>query len=148
VSGLAIDVSVTLHNALKRLDKARVERMLHTAMVSGGQLFANAWKEEMHWKNPTGTYMRSVHVAGYPEKTPDFDPSDPRYKEIPQGPDLLVVQVGTKITDAPYPAYLEYGTSRMPPYPVAGPSFDKTRDVALREVGEAFEELVAKELAK
>jgi len=143
-NGLDIEVSVTLKNALKRLPQDVVERHLNTAMVSGALLIALNWKYRMQWKQPTGTYKRSVHVAGHADKTPDF-----KGREIPAPRDPLEVVIGTNITDPPYPVFLEYGVpGRMPPYPVAKPAMDETREDALREIATAFEGLIASEVAK
>lgn len=137
---LRVDVKVQAHSALKRLTPQRVAKLLNTSMISGALLIANDWKERAPYK--TGTYRRSVHVAGHSNLTPGF-----AGEEIPEDPNPLIVAVGTFIIDPPYPQFLEYGTSRMQPRPSAGPALEATRDDALKEIGEAFEILLAKEMA-
>jgi len=139
--GLQINVEVALKEALSKLDEKTVERLVNLSLKSGGLLIANAWKQLAPYK--TGTYRRSIHVAGAPELTPDFEGPllvEPTSK--------LEAKIGTNITEPPYPAFLEYGTSRMPPHPSAGPAMDSQRDAVLKEVGDALEDLIAKELGK
>jgi len=138
--GLTINVDVQLKDALKQFDEKTVQKMLNTAMVSGGLLIANEWKRNIEPHVKTGTYWRSVHVAGHPELTSGFEG-----EEIPEPSDPLVVEIGTKITEPPYPAYLEYGTSRgIPPYRLAGRAVDSAGGQALKEIGAAFAQLLAK----
>jgi len=96
---LQIDVTVKGVNNLAKLTKPRTAKLLNTAMVSGGLLTANYWKEIAPWK--THTYQRSVHVAGHSELTPGFEGD-----EIPEDPNPLIVAIGTKIIDPPYPEFL------------------------------------------
>jgi HK97 gp10 family phage protein len=134
---LKLGVDVAFKNHLAKLDKPAAEKMMNTAMVSGALLIANKWKQLAPYE--TGTYRRSIHVAGHTELTPDFDG-----EELGEPNNPLVVRIGTKIDEPPYPVYLEYGTSRMPPHPSAQPAFDATRNEAIREVADAFGILLAK----
>ena len=138
---LTVDVEAQLKEALSKLDVATVERLANLALKSGGLVIANEWKRRAPIK--TGTYRRSIHVAGAAEKTPDFEGT-----ELDEPGDKLTVKVGTNIKEPPYPEFLEYGTSRMPPHPSAGPAMDATREEVLKEVGAVLAELVAKELGK
>lgn len=64
-------------------------------------------------RSQTGTYRRSIHT------------------EIESATrSRVVARVGTSIIDPPYPAYLEYGTSKMPPHPIARPAWDKSKGAA------------------
>lgn len=54
----------------------------------------------------TGTFLRSIH----------HEPGD--------GPHEVLV--GSDIVDPPYPAFLEFGTSRMEPKPTARPALDES----------------------
>jgi HK97 gp10 family phage protein len=138
---LTVDIEVRLKDALSKLDVAAVERLANQALKSGGLVIANEWKRRAPIK--TGTYRRSIHVAGAADKTPDFEGT-----ELAEPDDKLTVKVGTNIKEPPYPEFLEYGTSRMPPHPSAGPAMDVAREDALKEVAAALAELVAKELGK
>jgi len=138
---LTVDVEAQLKEALSKLDVATVERLANLALKSGGLVIANEWKRRAPIK--TGTYRRSIHVAGAAEKTPDFEGT-----ELDEPGDKLTVKIGTNIKEPPYPEFLEYGTSRMPPHPSAGPAMDATREEVLKEVGAVLAELVAKELGK
>ena len=138
--GLTINVEVALKNALEQFDAKTVEKMLNTAMVSGGLLIANEWKRNILPHVDTGTYWRSVHIAGHTNLTPEFEG-----QEIPEPSDPLVVEIGTKIKDPPYPEFLEYGTSRgIPPYSLAGRAVGSAGGAALKEIGAAFAQLLAK----
>lgn len=130
---LGVGVKYTRH--IKELTPERTAKLLNAAMVSGGLLTANYWKETALWKS--GTYRRAIHVAGHPDLTPDFEG-----EVIPAPRDPLMVIVGLDIQEPPYPIYLEYGTSRMEAKPRAGPALDATAKAVLKEVGEAFEKLL------
>jgi len=133
--GLQIDVKVQMKEALSKLDEKTVEKLVNLALKSGGLVIANEWKRGAPYE--TGTYRRSIHVAGATELTPDFEGPT-----LDEPSDKLTVKVGTNITEPPYPAFLEYGTSRMPPHPSAGPAMDASGPAAVKEVGEALEDLI------
>ena len=139
MSGLELGVNVAFKNALKQLDRATVEGMINTAMLAGALLIANEWKAQVPYR--TGTYRRSIHIAGHISMTPGF-----KGTAIPEPSSKLYVEIGTDIKDPPYPVYLEYGTSRMQPRPSAGPAFDATANDALKEIGEAFKVLLARKM--
>jgi len=146
---MQVDVSVQMKEALGKLDKSTVERLVTEALVSGGLLIANQAKDNAAWK--TGSMRRSIHVAGNAKKTDDFDPAgdlekyNVKYSEM-EAPGSLRAIIGTNITDPPYPAFIEFGTSKMPARPFLGPAMDSERDAVLKEVGEALGELIAHKL--
>lgn len=59
--------------------------------------------------------------------------------------DRIVGEVGTDVKD--YPVALEYGTSKMPPHPILGPSYDK-HEKQIADKIEAAELEAEKELKK
>jgi len=141
VSGaLEINVSTVFKSRLKGLNAQAMAAMINVAMVSGALLIANEWKRQTPYL--TGTYRRSIHIAGHTGMTPDF-----KGTAIPEPGSKLNVEIGTDIKEPPYPAYLEYGTSRMKARPSAGPAFDASAGSALKEIGEAFAVLLAKKAA-
>ena len=139
---LKVDVSVEMKDALKRLDKNTVEELLTASLVSGALVIANKAKELAPIR--TGTLRRSIHVGGHTELTPDFGTGG-EYADLGE-PGSLRAIVGTNLEYAPYQ---EYGTSRgVPAHPYMKPAMDTERDNVLKEIGIAFEELVAKEVGK
>lgn len=157
---LQVDVSVQVKDALRKLDKDTVERLVNLALKSGALLIANEWKQEAPYK--TGTYRRSIHIAGAEQLTPDFD--GPRLEEPS---DKLTVKIGTNITEPPYPVFQEFGAQAkdggymtfyypkaghwvsvksIPAHPFLGPAMDENRTEVLKEVGDALADLIAKEL--
>lgn len=52
-------------------------------------------------------------------------------------------EVGTDLTDPPYPFFLEYGTSRMPAYPAARPAWDEMGETALQATADYVGQLIA-----
>ena len=84
---LTVDVEAQLKEALSKLDVATVERLANLALKSGGLVIANEWKRRAPIK--TGTYRRSIHVAGAAEKTPDFEGT-----ELDEPGDKLTVKIG------------------------------------------------------
>lgn len=122
-------VSMTLRGSkeltalLERLQGQAVVDALTAGLLSGGELFSNAWKKAAPYK--TGTYRRSI--------SPEVRSSEPGN---------IAVAIGTDITDPPYPMFLEYGTSRMPPHPSMRPAFDENREKISDEVTKAVRQLV------
>ena len=66
-------------------------------------------------RRQTGTYSRSIHTE---------------IESVSRN--RVLVKVGTSITQPPYPAYLEYGTSKMPAHPIARPAWDASKHEAQR----------------
>ena len=139
MSGIELGAKAVFKNYLKKLNQPAVEAMVNTAMLAGALLIANEWKRRVPYR--TGTYRRSVHIAGHTGMTPGF-----KGTAIPEPSSKLIVEIGTNITDPPYPVYLEYGTSRMKARPSAGPALDSTVNDALKEIGEAFKVLLVKKV--
>jgi len=139
---LRVDVSVEMKDALKKLDKSKVEELLTASLVSGALLIANKAKELAPIR--TGTLRRSIHVGGHTELTPDYG-DGAGYEDLGE-PGSLRAIVGTNLEYAPYQ---EYGTSRgVPAHPYMKPAMDTERDNVLKEIGAAFEELVTKQVGK
>ena len=140
--GLTIDVKLDYKSALEKLDANTVEKLATAALVSGALLIANKAKELAPIR--TGTLRRSIHVGGHTELTPDYG-DGAGYEDLGE-PGSLRAIVGTNLEYAPYQ---EYGTSRgVPAHPYMKPAMDTERDNVLKEIGAAFEELVAKEVGK
>ena len=144
-----ISLKVEMKEALSQLSKPVVEKFITAALVSGALLIANQAKKNAPIKS--GSLRRSIHVGGHTDKTPDYDPSSDlekygaKYGDLGE-PGSLRAIVGTNLEYAPYQ---EYGTSRgVPAHPYMKPAMDTERDNVLKEIGAAFEELVAKQVGK
>ncbi len=95
------------------------------ALMAGALPIQNAWKEKAPVE--TGQYQQSIHP------------------EVVQGSGSEVwVELGTDIVDPPYPFFLEFGTSKMPPHPSMRPAFDEQKDAAIAEVGDVIMTIVGK----
>lgn len=101
------------------------------SLLAAGIYTQTQWKNAIqrfpvHGKIPhtglveTGTYLRSIQVDPFPDH----------------------VEVGTDITDPPYPFYLEYGTSRMPAYAHVRPMLDREESNILREAEEVMADVI------
>lgn len=124
----------------RQLEKAVQKQMLEQALVAGALVVQNEWKMRTPYK--TGQYRRSIHIGGHTGLAPDFQGSDIGRQGA--GPGHARVVIGTNIVDPPYPVFLEEGTSKMSARPSAGPAFEAKKDEAVREIGEAFREIVSK----
>lgn len=102
---------------LDRLSDAVRAKVLEAALMTGATPIVNHWKQIAPYR--TGTYRRSVHAE--PLAT--------------TGSHSAAVQIGTDITEPPYPVFLEFGTSRMAARPSARPAWDA-------EIGNAVEEVI------
>lgn len=164
---MTVDVQVELKDALKQLGKSKVEELLTAALVSGALLIANKAKRNAPIK--TGSLRRSIHVGGHTDLTNDFETGSSEYSDLGEPGNLKAI-VGTNLEYAPYQEYgtgpispvtaqalhwttksgdvFAMSTSGVPAHPFLGPAMDTERDAALKEIGEAFAELVAKELGK
>jgi HK97 gp10 family phage protein len=105
---------------------AEVSSALPAALMAGGMVLANRWKENIVRMGAveTGTYLRSVH--------PEITNSNPNVAEV---------TVGTDITEPPYPEYVEFGTSKMPPRPAARNAIDSAGDEIEQEVIDSLKEV-------
>ncbi len=126
----------------RQLEKAVQKEMLETALVAGALVVQNEWKRRAPYR--TGQYRRSIHIGGHTDLAPDFQGKDMGYHHRSSDPNRAHVAVGTNITDPPYPTFLEEGTSKMSARPSAGPAFEAKKDEAIKEIGEAFREIVGK----
>jgi HK97 gp10 family phage protein len=99
----------------------KVNNVADAAVGSGAQLIVNEWKRLAPYR--TGTYRRSiVQEPGAKTKT------------------LVTRLIGTLIQDPPYPYFLEFGTSKMPPHPSMRPAWDSKVDDAVKEIERALRE--------
>lgn len=109
----------------RKLKRAKGKAMAASSvgLMAGGYVIANAAKEIITRKKliKTGQMKRSIH--------PEVESS-------------TVVKIGTDITDPPYPFFLEYGTSRMPPYSFLRPALDENKDKARREIRKALKQVL------
>lgn len=115
------------------LSVTQVRSALRIAAKAATVPLITEWKTQVRQKAyKTGTYMRSIHAEE--AKT--------------EGADRVVIEVGTDITDPPYPLFLEYGTKRMEPRPTARPAFEASKDAMAKEAEEVFRILIRKKLTK
>ena len=105
--------------ALDQISDEMAGQKLVDAGMAGANIIKNQWQEDAPFK--TGTYRRSIHN-----------------EVIHQSRDRAEIAIGTDLDDPPYPFFLEFGTSRMPPHPSARPAFDKKKDAAAQEIEDAL----------
>lgn len=127
-------------NLLKKLTNVQIKAGLR----SGGDIISNAAKKNItkHGLIKTGTMKRSVHV-----ETPGRKGGE------------IFVQVGTNITNPPYPAYHEFGsgpysipnafgrgiTVTHPGYPARPwlrPALDDNQSKAIKEISDSLKVLL------
>lgn len=125
-----------LHVKFKALEQVAQDKMMETALVAGALLVQNEWKANTPYR--TGTYRRSIHIGGHTDLASDFEGDD---MGKPGGASVIV---GTDITDPPYPAWLEEGTSKMAARPSAGPAFEAKKREAVKEIGDALRDMLKK----
>jgi HK97 gp10 family phage protein len=121
---------------MEALSDAMAERVMERAARSAGEVVVNEWKRTFRKKSEqsvaglpprvqSGTYRRAIHL-----------------ELVSHSRTRVEVVVGPSIIDPPYPAYLEYGTSRMSPHPIARPAWDRSkvpaRDEATRQLSAAL----------
>jgi HK97 gp10 family phage protein len=116
-------INIDQFNAqLSLLSDALREAVLQAALMTGADPIVNRWKQTAPFR--TGTYRRSIQAQPLPSA----------------GTHKSAVQIGTDITDPPYPVYLEFGTSRMAARPSARQAWDAEIDKAVDEVVAALEQ--------
>ena len=130
----------SLERKFRNLEKVAQEKMLEQALVAGALVVQNEWKTRTPYR--TGSYRRSIHIGGHSSLAPGFNGTDIGKQSSPDGGASVIV--GTSITDPPYPIFLELGTSRMTARPSCGPAFDAKKDAAVKEIGDAFKDLLKK----
>lgn len=106
-------------DALDQISDEMAGQHLADATMAGGDIIEAQWKEDAPYK--TGQYRRSIHA-----------------EVTHQSRDRAEVTIGTDIVKPPYPFFLEFGTSKMPPHPSARPAFDLKKDEAAREIEEVL----------
>lgn len=84
-----------------------------------GKLYFRGFK-----KDKKGKAKPIWHRASSPGNYPRTDSGD-LVRSIKMDTGVLEVEVGSQITQPPYPLYLEKGTDIMEPRPWLGPSFNK-----------------------
>lgn len=113
--------------ALARRSDRAAEKALVSAGRAGALVVEAEWKREFRKKSDpsvpglaprvqTGTYRRAIH-------------SEVRSSSRTR----VVYVVGPGVIDPPYPAFLEWGTAKMPPHPIARPAWDRSKQLALDE---------------
>lgn len=142
--------SAALSAKLKTLEKAVRNKAIEQSLVAGALLVANQAKENAPYR--TGTLRRSIHIGGHTKLTPDYQSKSEdqgMYGSVglPQG---TAVRVGTNV---PYGRRVEFGftgaDSLGREYDQAGnpyltTAFEEKKDEAVKEIGEAFGEIVRK----
>lgn len=111
---------------LDKLGEAVAHEVLLLALMTGSKPIVNRWKQIAPYR--TGNYKRSIHGEPLPGG----------------GSHRAAVQIGTDITDPPYPLFLEFGTSRMSPHPSARPAWDAEIDNTVREVKSVLKDALKK----
>lgn len=139
-------------DAFERLPDTIAAQNLEDAAVSGARLIVN--KAKINVKKKTGTAFRSIHIGGHTDKTPEFDPSEP-YSDIggvEVSRERVKVEAGTNIIYGPR---LEFGFTgvdslgrkyNQPAYPFLGPAYDSEKDAVVKEIGDALDILIAKDM--
>ena len=130
----------SLERKFRNLEKVAQQKMLEQALVTGALVVQNEWKTRTPYR--TGSYRRSIHIGGHSSLAPGFNGTDIGKQSSSDGGASVIV--GTSITDPPYPIFLELGTSRMTARPSCGPAFDAKKDAAVKEIGDAFKDLLKK----
>lgn len=134
--------------ALDKLGAAMAGQNLEAAVVAGALEIMNAAKRKAPYI--TGTLRRSIHIGGYTDKSPDFDPSGDlakhggRYNDIKGNKaerDKVEVHVGTDLEYAPP---VEFGTGRRVAKPYLRPAFDEELEAAKKQAAVALKVLLSK----
>lgn len=125
---------IRLMQKFKRLSQVGQREALSTAALAAAKPISNQWKQNIgDWPLIlTGTYRRSIHEEVFQESTQ---------------PGQVLVLIGTDIVDPPYPAFLEWGTSKMAPKPVGRNAYESQKDEAQKEFGEVIQQLINQAIA-
>lgn len=142
--------SAALSAKLKLLERAVQNKAVEQALVSGALLVVNQAKENAPYL--TGTLRRSIHIGGHTSKTPDYQSKSEdqgQYSSVGM-PHGTAVMVGTNL---PYARRVEFGftgtdslgrTYDQAAQPYLTTAFEEKKDEAVKEIGEAFREIVSK----
>lgn len=138
-----------LARTFARMGQAARGQVLEAALASGGQLIANAAKNNA--PVITGNLKRSIHVGGHADaemgSTTEADfagatgSTGTDIGGASSGPNRAAVIIGTNVE---YARFIEEGTSRMAAQPFLQPALDETKTAALAEVKRALKILVTK----
>lgn len=125
-------------------DKAqrRIQNIPRTAIKAVGQaLFAagEIIKSDAQVSITTGAVSGKNHVPSRPGEPPNEDTGDLRRGIIVTQPAPLIVQISS---NAPYSAYLEFGTSKMAARPFMGPASRKNRNTVRALVAGAVDRAI------
>lgn len=105
---------------LKRLGD-RIDDAIDNGLDAGAQIVVNDAKENAPYQ--TGTFRRSIH-----------------HKRIVREAYRRYTQIGSDITNPPYPYFLEYGTSYMAARPTLRPALYNNQDGARQEIVSAVKQ--------
>lgn len=140
---------VELHRQLRALPRIVRDECLEDATVAAGLLLLNEIKSKAIELGvyETGTLVRSYHLGGHTDATPDFNSSE-GYGDIGgviQGADEYSILAGTNL---PYARRQEYGfddmtdslgrTFHQKARPHIRPAFDSMGDACMKEFGAAL----------
>jgi hypothetical protein len=141
--------SAELEAGLRGLPRWIRDEVLEDALVAGGIILLNGIKTKAIAAGVylTGTLVRSYHIGGHTDSSPDFNSSE-GYGDIGgiiQGPDWYAILVGTNL---PYARRQEFGfddltdrlgrTFHQKARPHIRPAFDELTDAVMKEIGEAM----------
>lgn len=124
-----------------RLSKTAQGKTLVRAAVAGALPIQNDAKINAPYQ--TGNLKRSIHIGGHEDLAPDrgdiVDSTGERVPHPEVDSDTAAVYVGTDVVYAPP---VEYGGKGRRPHPFLRKAADERREDAVREVGEAYRDLV------
>jgi hypothetical protein len=146
-----------LAKTIRDLPRIVRDECLEDATVAAGLLLLNQIKSNAIAAGvyETGTLVRSYHLGGHTDVSPDFDSSE-GYTDIGgviQGRDEYSILAGTNL---PYARRQEYGfddmtdslgrTYHQKARPHIRPAFDEMADACMKEFGEALGQKLAGKL--
>jgi hypothetical protein len=105
------------------------DRFARAAVSAGAQPLVTDWKQRvLETAFKTGTYMRSIH--------------GPSIEEVVKEDNTYKGEVGTDITDPPYPLYIEYGTPRIAARSPMTKAVEATRETVIKTISETVTTLI------
>jgi HK97 gp10 family phage protein len=135
---------------LKLLERAVQNKAIEQALVSGALVIVNQAKINAPYR--TGTLRRSLHIGGHTKLTPEYQSKSEdqgQYGSVGMPPGTAVM-IGTNL---PYAARVEFGftgqdslgrTYDQAAQPYLTTAFEEKKDEAVKEIGDAFREIVGK----
>ena len=167
MSGLTLDVQVTLKEALSKLPQREVEQMLTDALLPGAQVFMEVAKRLAPFDQ--GPLRHSIHIGGHTGLSDEWNPSEGLgYRDL-GNPGPMQQIVGTtmiyakvheygatiKAKNAPYlvfqtddGAWHSVKEVRIPPRPYMRPAFEGEKAQAIRKIAETVQAELATRLGK